>query len=352
VDTDHVVAGWANFWTLGTSTMYRNYRYGDKVAGQHEGFLFDLGQGLGLVASLGLGFLTPNALVGSIGWAQRVAQSYTVAMTGIGTYNTTSKIHNGELDWSNPWSYLELAGSYGPLAGFAAQKIWKAINPTHGTTVSSYPILDDPWLTTPDVPYQGSQSGGFALHPLPSRMLPSSTITDPSRMLAAGSPSRGLDLSIALPGAELAGGFDRLPSIVYQGQRKTLFHYTNEAGYEGILSSQKLRQSKGFDNARSGDGQYLTNLNPERIATFAKQELTQQQIQKKLISLQQASTYLFGRGTKTSNMSHFIEIDITDLPIRQSLTTKGDKIKDNVQFILNDRDLDLTGRIVSSGRTL
>ena len=81
--------------------------------------------------------------------------------------------------------------------------------------------------------------------------------------------------------------------------------------------------------------------------------LTQKQIREKAISLQQASTLLFGGANKTGKMSHFIEIDITDLPIRQGLTTKGDKMRDGVQFLLNEHNaLDLTNRIVSSGKTL
>jgi RHS repeat-associated protein len=121
VDTDKVVAGFANFWTGGYSTQLRNEWYGDKVAGQHEGLLFNVGQGLGFVAGVGLGLVTPNALVGSIGWAGRAAQGYTVATTGFGAYNTTTKIRNGEIDWSNPWTYLEVASSYAPAIGFGAK---------------------------------------------------------------------------------------------------------------------------------------------------------------------------------------------------------------------------------------
>jgi RHS repeat-associated protein len=121
VDTDKVVAGFANFWTGSYSTQLRNEWYGDKVADQHEGLLFNVGQGLGFVAGVGLGLVTPNALVGSISWAGRAAQGYTVASTGIGAYNTTTKIRNGEIDWNNPWSYLEVASSYAPAIGFGAK---------------------------------------------------------------------------------------------------------------------------------------------------------------------------------------------------------------------------------------
>jgi HYD1 signature containing ADP-ribosyltransferase len=165
-------------------------------------------------------------------------------------------------------------------------------------------------------------------------------------------PARFLDPSIALPGAELAGGVDRLPSIPYQFKRTTLFHYTDEAGFEGILNSQELRKSSGYANARYGDGQYFTDISPDRIATVKKIDLTQLQIKNKNISLEQASTSLFGNAKLIGKMTHFIEIDVTDLSVRQSLTKNGDKIRNGVQFLLNESSLDINKRIVNSGKTL
>lgn len=50
--------------------------------------------------------------------------------------------------------------------------------------------------------------------------------------------------------------------------RITLYHYTTEAGKNGIESSRVIRQSKskdgtGRDDARFGDGVYLTTLAPD-----------------------------------------------------------------------------------------
>jgi RHS repeat-associated protein len=125
VNTDKFVAGFADLATGGYTTKLRNEVYGDRVAGQHEGWQFTAGQVAGFGVTAALGFVTPGALVGtatrSIGAAERIAQVYTVAQTGIGAFNTTTKIIDGKMDWSNPLSYLEVAGSYAPLIGFAAK---------------------------------------------------------------------------------------------------------------------------------------------------------------------------------------------------------------------------------------
>ena len=93
-----------------------------------RGGLFNAGQVAGFGVSLALGFATPNALVG-VGAAGRIAQGYTIAQAGIGSYNTTTKILDGKMDWSNPLSYLEVAGSYAPLIGFGAKIAGKASLP-------------------------------------------------------------------------------------------------------------------------------------------------------------------------------------------------------------------------------
>jgi RHS repeat-associated protein len=119
--TDKVIAGFADTVTLGGTTKIREGIYGDKIKSQHRGALFNTGQVLGVAATIVLGFATPNTLVGAIGWGGRFAQGYTVATTAAGAYNTTTKIINGEVDWKNPLSYLEIAASYAPAIGFAAR---------------------------------------------------------------------------------------------------------------------------------------------------------------------------------------------------------------------------------------
>lgn len=77
----------------------------------------------------------------------------------------------------------------------------------------------------------------------------------------------------------LAGGADRLPSIPYQGGRRTLIHYTDEAGHGAILKSQELFESTGPIHARFGDGQYLTDLAPSQIGGRTLRDLTAAQKQ-------------------------------------------------------------------------
>ncbi|WP_443333430.1 HYD1 signature containing ADP-ribosyltransferase family protein [Streptomyces sp. MJM1172] len=52
---------------------------------------------------------------------------------------------------------------------------------------------------------------------------------------------------------------------VPEGEVGTLYHYTNEAGYDGIIESEELRASIKAHNpkdARFGDGQYLSGTVP------------------------------------------------------------------------------------------
>ena len=128
-NTDKFVAGFADLVTGGYTTKVRNDVYGDRVAGQHEGLLFNAGQVAGFGVSVALGFVTPNALastaVRSISAAERVAQGYAGIQAGIGAFNTTTKIQDGKMDWSSPLSYLEVAGSFAPLIGAGARQLGK-----------------------------------------------------------------------------------------------------------------------------------------------------------------------------------------------------------------------------------
>ena len=123
-NTDKFVAGFADLVTGGYTTKLRNDIYGDRVAGQHEGWLFNAGQVAGFGVSVALGFATPNALAG-VGAAARVAQVYELAQAGKGAYDTTTKILDGKMDWSSPLSYLEVAGSFAPAIGFGVKQISK-----------------------------------------------------------------------------------------------------------------------------------------------------------------------------------------------------------------------------------
>ncbi len=72
-----------------------------------------------------LGVLTPQALLGKVGLGGRIAQGYTITQVGKGSYDTTTKIIDGKMDWSNPWSYVETVATFAPLLGPIAKQLGK-----------------------------------------------------------------------------------------------------------------------------------------------------------------------------------------------------------------------------------
>jgi hypothetical protein len=110
---------------------------------------------------------------------------------------------------------------------------------------------------------------------------------------------------------------------------KTLYHYTNEEGLKGILSSKKLNPSLKANNpkdARYGDGQYLSDIKPGT---------------KRPGQLSAAFIRIPWQGRK---FDHYIEIDVTGLKV-----VKG---RENVFVIPNVVPLDISNRIVSYGKVM
>ncbi|MFS4093357.1 HYD1 signature containing ADP-ribosyltransferase family protein [Streptomyces sp. AF1A] len=108
---------------------------------------------------------------------------------------------------------------------------------------------------------------------------------------------------------------------------QSLYHYTNEAGHDGIISSGEMRPSLKANNpkdARYGDGQYLTDIKPGT---------------KTLGQLSAAFLRVPWAGRK---FTHYIEIDVRGLDVVEG--------RPGVFVIPNSGSLDLTGRILSSGR--
>jgi len=95
---------------------------------------------------------------------------------------------------------------------------------------------------------------------------------------------------------------------------------------KGIIESQQLNPSFKANNpkdAKHGDGQYLTDIEPDN----------------------QTPQGLAARFIKRPNKykyTHYVAIDVTGLEV-----TYGRK---GVFVILNDSPLDLTGRIVGTGK--
>jgi hypothetical protein len=107
----------------------------------------------------------------------------------------------------------------------------------------------------------------------------------------------------------------------------SLYHYCDEKGLKGILSSQQLHPSFGAKNpadVRYGDGQYLSDLEPG-IKTPA-----------------QLSRAFLGQPFRGSRFTHSVEIDVTG-----SNVIRG---RPHVFVIPNDKPLDITGRIIRSGK--
>jgi HYD1 signature containing ADP-ribosyltransferase len=122
-------------------------------------------------------------------------------------------------------------------------------------------------------------------------------------------------------------GFVRASSVEGSNSPgQTLFHYTNEAGQQGIVDSQELLPSLKAANpqdAKFGDGQYLSDIEPGTRTNA------------------QLSRSFIGQPFQGARFSNFVEIDVSGLDVVQG--------RENVFVILNVGPLDLTGRIVSWG---
>jgi len=107
---------------------------------------------------------------------------------------------------------------------------------------------------------------------------------------------------------------------------ETLYHYTNEKGMNGILESNELKPSLKANNpkdARYGNGQYLSDIIPETT--------TPPSLASKFIRVPNKYKY-----------TNFVEIDVTGLDV-----IKG---RNGVYVIPNEDSLDITGRIIRSGK--
>ncbi|WP_420983669.1 HYD1 signature containing ADP-ribosyltransferase family protein [Chitinophaga sp. 30R24] len=128
------------------------------------------------------------------------------------------------------------------------------------------------------------------------------------------------------------------------GGSNTLFHYTSESGYKGILESGELNASIGFKNARHGNGQYFTDIAPGSVGAMSKSELTATQVQEGQMSLGQLSSKLYGMPFKTGSLTHYIEIDVKGLQISNP--------KNNIFLNSSNTSLNLGGRIKNHGLTM
>jgi RHS repeat-associated protein len=158
-----------------------------------------------------------------------------------------------------------------------------------------------------------------------------STATVPSAVMAppgSGGPASSVGL-LAL-GAGLASG---------GGGTTTLYHYTTQTGREGILESMEIFASSGPVHARHGGGQYFTDIAPGQVGgrTLATTPAGQ-------MSLGQLSTRLFGMPYNARRLSDYVEVDAGGLGARE--------VAPNIFLVEGTTSLNVSGRVVSSGRTL
>ncbi|ANY84032.1 hypothetical protein BB934_37865 (plasmid) [Microvirga ossetica] len=122
----------------------------------------------------------------------------------------------------------------------------------------------------------------------------------------------------------------RAPAAVGEGGaigRQVLYHYTSEAGMTGIIERNSLNPSLwrvGTNDVRYGNGQYVSDIVP---GTRTPGELSRD---------------FLGFPFQESRFTHYVEIDATGLGAVQG--------RAGVYVIPNEVPLDLTGRLLSSGR--
>ncbi|MNO31387.1 tRNA3(Ser)-specific nuclease WapA precursor [compost metagenome] len=110
-------------------------------------------------------------------------------------------------------------------------------------------------------------------------------------------------------------------------ERIILYHYTDEAGYNGILDTRKINPSieggrRG--DARYGSGVYLTDIAPNSM------------------SYEDLSAKLYGKNNKRISYTYYyIAIDVTDLALKYG--------RENVYAHLTTTPLDISNRLVNAG---
>ncbi|MFC4627051.1 HYD1 signature containing ADP-ribosyltransferase family protein [Promicromonospora alba] len=138
-----------------------------------------------------------------------------------------------------------------------------------------------------------------------------------------------VELGVGVVGGGLgkAGKFGDEAVGAAVGAGKKLYHYTDDAGLEGILKSKELMPSlkaRNPSDARYGDGQYLSDIAPGS-KTCA-----------------QLSRCFIGQPFQGQRFKNYVEIDTTGLEV-----TKG---RDNVFVVPGDQALDIAGRILGWGQ--
>lgn len=111
-------------------------------------------------------------------------------------------------------------------------------------------------------------------------------------------------------------------------RRKTLYHYTDEKGLNGIVASQRINPStfaRSPADVRDGEGQYLSDIAP---ASKTPAELSRE---------------FLGFPFQKRRFTHFVEIDVTGFKV-----TKG---RTGVFVIPSEQPLDVAGASFAAERS-
>lgn len=124
----------------------------------------------------------------------------------------------------------------------------------------------------------------------------------------------------------VSGGLFSQARTAVQVEQQILYHYTNEAGMNGIIKSGNLRPSLKALNpkdVRYGEGQYLTDIMP---GTKTARQLSSS----------------FIRVPNPYKYTHYVGINVTGLNVQMG--------RDAVYVIPNTKVLDISKRIVNYGK--
>jgi RHS repeat-associated protein len=123
-----------------------------------------------------------------------------------------------------------------------------------------------------------------------------------------------------------------------KGGPSRLFHYTDEAGFEGINSSITLNASMP-PRAKYGSGQYLTDVPPEQLFWGTKAEAARQG----KMAVSELSFYLHGYSARTHMMTYYVEVDVSDLVVENPAP--------HIFVVPGENPLGLKGRLRGGGST-
>jgi RHS repeat-associated protein len=268
VNTDKFVAGFADKLTGGYTTRLREQMYGDKVAGQHEGLLFNVGQSVGLATGLvTIGLATGGA--GSIGggldlgvqlW-QNGGDFSQVKLDSIAISAVSGKIG------ASVSSGLGKGGSLVAGTAFAETGLGLAartgINAGVGFNVGYWGKVTENALRGEELTNGAWQTGAFgAAGAAAGELLPAAAngIRKGTDELLNPAALTGLDdwLAAGSKGG-LRRNFGAVRANSFKNNSTVFYHGSGEAGVNSILENGIDIAKYGRFNADFGRGFYMTN---------------------------------------------------------------------------------------------